>query len=145
MFGADTTTNFFKVGKCLERGAKTFDEMMFKDYPLLRLHNLPVQSYFFQTIRNVNPRYVYDHEAKRSSSPDPGKWVPVCVYGVIANDLKSFGEHLSKFVIGLQKYHGKTKIRVLLDSSKYMDYFYFELESRMYREYPDNTESSNMF
>lgn len=145
LFGAATTTNFFKVGKCLERGAVIFDEMMFKDFPYLSLHTRPIENYFYSSILTVKPRYIHSLSEKNSECQDPGEMIPLCTYGSLAKDLKSYSESLSKFVIDLQKYHGKTRIRVLLDSTKYITYFYFELESRMYREYENCENLSDVF
>jgi len=145
LFGAATTTNFFRVGKCLERGSVIFDGMMFKDFPCLSLHTRSIENYFYSSILAVNPRYIHNADEKTLECPDLGKTIPLCMYSLLATDLKSYSEYLSKFVIDLQKYHGKTKIRVLLDSTKYITDFYFELESRMYREYENCENLSDVF
>ncbi len=143
LFGAATTTDFFRAGKCLERGSVIFDEMMYSDYPLSKCESVSI--YFSNAVELSNPSYHISTEEKEHRCPCQNKTIPLCTYRLLAKDLKSYSESLSKFVIDLQKYHGKTKIRVLLDSTEYLTNFYFDLESRMYREYENSENLSAIF
>jgi len=142
-FGAASTHKFFEVGTRLEKGAIIFDEMMCSDFPLSKYE--PVNIYFSNAVESLNPDYNITMEDKEITCPDPGKLIPVCIYGNIAAQLRAFHKILSEFSIGLQKYHGKTKIRVLLDCNTPMDMFYFGLESRMYNENQTSGELENVF
>lgn len=142
-FGAASTDEFFKVGKCLEKGADVFDSMMVSD--LWSLKDESAYIHFLKRVESILPCYGGSKAEKERESPDPGKWLPVCLYEVIADDLRTFRVDLRRFTMDLQKYHGKTKIRVLLDSNRPMTNFYYGLETRMYREHPNHKDSLNVF
>ena len=142
-FGASDTIEFFKVGKSLERGADIFDEMMHSD--MFMLKNESVYIHFWKKVEIDFPCYNCSQSERERQFQDPGKTLPVSLYRVIAKDLNAFSNDLGRFVIDLQKYHGKTKIRCLLDSDKSMSAFYFRLESRMYRENPGRTDLLDVF
>jgi hypothetical protein len=142
-FGASSTTDLLKVGKSLEKGADIFDDMMSHDIVSPNIEFVSI--YFYNCIELSHPNYNCSQSEKEKCYPDPGKTLPICLYENIAHDLRVFSNDLMGFTIDLQKYHGKTRIRVLLDSDRPMNHFYFGLESRMYKENPDNRDLSKIF
>jgi len=139
--GAKETETLIQIGKVLEETAGTFDNMLMKDCVEINGKNtynqdsVLVNPYFCISINTE----LVDYRATkiiRENIENARKYSAVKVndYIFIASRLREFKNNYTKFVLSLQKFHGKTKVRRALDSIHVLNNYYWNVEKLMYQD-----------